>query len=108
MKDPEFVKIVERDLADGQHRNSTDNPDYFTTSFFHRPDDLKHEIEASGLHHEAIFGVEGPAWLLQDLGDRLDEPYRREQLLSALRWLETESSMLGATSHLLAIATRYS
>ncbi len=106
LEDPEFVRIVERDLTDGQHRNPTDNPAYFTSSFFHRPDDLKHEIEAAGLHHEAIFGVEGVAWMLQDLDDRLEKPHRREQLLSALRHLEGENSAVGVTAHLLAVAKR--
>ncbi len=108
LEDPEFVKIVDQDLADGQHRNPTDNPDYFTTSFFHRPDDLKHEIEEAGLRHEATFGLEGPAWLLRDLDDRLKERDRREQLLTALRLLEQENSVLGVTAHLLAVARRNS
>ena len=37
--DPVFAPIVERDLADGQHRNPTPNPIYFTDAFFHRPEE---------------------------------------------------------------------
>ena len=107
LEDPEYVRIVEQDLTDGQHRNPTDK-DYFTTSYFHRADDLKHEIEAAGLHHEATFGIEGPAWFLKDLDDRLKERDRREQLLTALRWLEQENSVIGVAAHLLAVAQRNS
>jgi ubiquinone/menaquinone biosynthesis C-methylase UbiE len=106
LEDPEFVKIVERDLADGQHRNPTDNPAYFTSSFFHHPDDLRREVEAAGLRHEGTFAVEGVGWMLRDLGDRLEDANRREQLLYALRRLEAEPSAVGITAHLLAVARR--
>jgi ubiquinone/menaquinone biosynthesis C-methylase UbiE len=43
--DPQFVEILRQDLRDGQHRNPTNNPNYFTTAFFHHPEDLKSEIE---------------------------------------------------------------
>jgi hypothetical protein len=33
--DPRFVEIRHQDLAIGQHRNTTDRIDYFTTSYFH-------------------------------------------------------------------------
>ena len=32
--DPAFVSIYQRDLEDGQHRNPTNNPFYFTTAYF--------------------------------------------------------------------------
>lgn len=47
--DPRFVPILRRDLEDGQHRNPTDCPDYFTIAFFHHPDELRVEILDSGL-----------------------------------------------------------
>ena len=36
----EFARIVERDLADGQHRNETGIAAFFTTAFFHEPGEL--------------------------------------------------------------------
>src|SRR4030095_13876977 len=43
--DPRFVQIRNRDLIDGQHRNDTGNDNYFTTAYFHRPEDLLSELE---------------------------------------------------------------
>src|SRR4030095_6392120 len=57
--DPRFVKIRDRDLADGQHRNDTNELDYFTTAYFHRPDDLCAELEAAGFRDVTVLGVEG-------------------------------------------------
>ena len=44
--------------------------------------------------------------MLPDVGERLADPARRDTLLAAVRRLETEPSLLGASSHLLAIAHR--
>ena len=41
--DPAFVEIMQRDLIEGQHRNPTGSPTYFTTAFFHHPDELRAE-----------------------------------------------------------------
>src|SRR5262249_25732135 len=41
--EPGFEAIVERDLADGQHRNPGEHPRWFTTSYFHRPEELERE-----------------------------------------------------------------
>ncbi len=45
--DPVFERIVEQDLQDGQHRNPTNHPEYFTTAYFHHPAELQAEVEAA-------------------------------------------------------------
>jgi hypothetical protein len=54
--------------AEGQHRNPTDRPDYFTTAYFHHPDELAEEVRSAGLLVEGIYGIEGPGWMLPDVG----------------------------------------
>ena len=106
LEDPVFARIAERDLRDGQHRNPTEDISYFTTAFFHHPDQMQVEVEEAGLRHEATLAVEGPAWLFQDLADRWSRSGSREALLAALRRLEAEPSLLGASAHLIEIARR--
>jgi hypothetical protein len=101
LSDPTFERIVERDLADGQHRIPGDaDQAYFTTAFFHRPDELSAEVEEAGFAVEGMFGVEGPGWLL---ADRWEDPVARPNILRAAHLLEQEPSVIGASSHLLAI-----
>ena len=104
--DPVFAAIVERDLAEGRHDNPTDNLEYFTTAYLHRPDELGAEVERAGFRLRGVFGLEGPAWLLPDFEARWRDEARRGQLLQVLRQLETEPSLLGASAHLLAVAHR--
>jgi len=102
LADPEFAAIVARDLRDGQHRNPTDK-DYFTTAFFHRPEELEAEVRAAGFELVDLLGVEGPGWLLPDLERRWADPAERERLLQAARAVEREPTLLGLHAHLLAV-----
>ena len=103
-QDPRFAAIVERDLREGQHRNPTEQLDYFTTAYFHRPDELRAEVVAAGLILDGLYGIEGPGWLLSDVTARLADPRRRADLLRVARLLESEPWVLGISAHLLMVA----
>jgi ubiquinone/menaquinone biosynthesis C-methylase UbiE len=45
LRDAAFSAIVERDLTDGIHQNPTSRPDWFTTAYFHRPEEIHPEHE---------------------------------------------------------------
>jgi ubiquinone/menaquinone biosynthesis C-methylase UbiE len=100
---PDAREIVEQDLRDGQHRNPTAK-DYFTTAFFHRPEELTREVSEAGFDLVELVGVEGPAWLLPDLEQRWADGEERERLLQAARAVEREPTLLGIHPHLLAVA----
>jgi ubiquinone/menaquinone biosynthesis C-methylase UbiE len=104
LAEPEFAAIVERDVRDGQHRNPGRHPDWFTTAYFHHPDELRDEVVGAGFEVDALLAVEGPAGWLGDLSSWLEHDGRREALLAAIRRVESEPSLLGASPHLLAVA----
>ncbi|MGA8144074.1 MAG: methyltransferase domain-containing protein [Candidatus Acidiferrales bacterium] len=102
--DPRFVAIVEQDLKNGQHRNTTDNPNYFTTAFFHRPEELRTEILDSGCTVLDLAAIEGPGWLATNFQERWSDQSRREQLLQLIRQVERDPALLALSLHILAIA----
>jgi hypothetical protein len=95
-----FWPIVERDLANGQHR-SPDNK-AFTTAFFHRVEELQAEV-VEALTVEGVYGVEGPGWLVRDAWD---DEQTRANVLHVARVLEQEPTAIGVSSHLLVVARR--
>jgi ubiquinone/menaquinone biosynthesis C-methylase UbiE len=106
--EPGFEKIVERDLADGQHRNPNAHPGWFTTAYLHRPDELGREVAAAGFDVQVLLAIEGAVGAAAEthaLDAWLDDPVRREVLLRAIRRVEAEPSLLGASPHVLAVAT---
>lgn len=101
---PEFAPILQRDLAEGQHRNPTEDPTYFTTAFFHRPTELAQEIAEAGFSNPAVFPIEGPGWLADNFDHLWGDEIQRARLLEYVRTVEREPEILGASAHLLAIA----
>ena len=104
--DAEFAAIVEEDLREGRHSNPTERLDYFTTAYFHRPEDLRREIAEAGFDVDGLYGVEGPGWILSDLEQRWSDPQRREMLLQVARTFESEPSVIGVSAHLLAVGRK--
>jgi SAM-dependent methyltransferase len=104
--EPGFEDIVQRDLRDGQHRNPTGHPQWFTTAYFHHPDELEEELRAAGLQVRETVGVEGLAGWLGHLGDRWPEPAAREAILRSARAVEAEACLRGLSAHLLGVAVR--
>ena len=104
--DPEFREIAERGLVSGEHRNPERRPGWFTTAYFHTPEELRDEVVSAGLTVEALLAVEGvPGWL-RGIDDWLDNEERRRILMDFLRELEREPSLLGASAHLIVVADR--
>jgi hypothetical protein len=97
---------VDQDLKDGQHRNPTGGLKYFTTAFFHRPEELRTEVLEAGFALDAILGVEGPGWLLSDFDAHWADAGMRELILTSARAVEAEPTLLGVSPHLMAVARR--
>lgn len=60
ISDQSFIPILLADLVDGQHRNQTDNPFYFTSTKFHLPEEIYNEVVEAGFLEPTTFPVEGP------------------------------------------------
>jgi len=107
LADPAFARIVDADLRDGQHRNPTDKPEYFTTAFFHTPDELRAEVTDAGWRFDQLLAVEGPAAYANPAPTkRRREPPSLERSLALIERVEAEPSLIGASPHWLAVGRR--
>ena len=94
-------------LRDGVHRNPDveNRPEWFTTAYFHRPEDLHAEMAAAGFRDTAVLAVEGPGFGIDpDVAE--SDPERWAATLRAIERVETEPSLLGASPHLLGVGRR--
>jgi SAM-dependent methyltransferase len=103
---PGFAALMTGGLRTGQHAPAGRDPDLFTTTHFHRRDELADEVTESGLALEAIVPVEGPLQWTPGLAGRLTDPVQRQLILDALTVIEDDPAMTGASPHLLAAARR--
>jgi ubiquinone/menaquinone biosynthesis C-methylase UbiE len=106
IQDPVFMKIVQRDLETGQHRNPTGKLEYFTTSFFHHPDELEVEVQEGKFRSVRVYAVESFLWLLPDRGRIWLDSKFRTRVMKILEKVELEPSLKGLGDHLLAVGRK--
>lgn len=107
LADTDFMDMVKRELADGQHIKKPGGA--YTgmgRSFFTLPEELANEIEMAGFFDVDVRGVIGPLWLVPNLDEQWRDASRREHILQAVRLLEKEKDIMGVSTHLLAIAKK--
>lgn len=105
-QDAEFRKIIETDLTSGQHRNLTNHPEYFTTAYFHQPEEFAAEVSEAGFADTKILAIEGPAWSTALFPRIWNDRVQRQKLLEFLSFIEGERSILGSSAHVMAVGFR--
>jgi hypothetical protein len=95
---------LEIDLLSGVHRS----PDvkYFTTAYLHHPEELKQEIKECGFKNVSLLAVEGPVWDRMAIENLKNDPEVWQELLSFLETIENDESIIGSSSHIIAIVKK--
>lgn len=103
-----FMRMVERELSDGEHIRPASDSAYrgIGRSHFHSADALRAELSAGGFDRNAVHGVVGPAWLAPDLDTLWGDPAAREALMRTVRLLDCREDILGLSTHLLCISEK--
>lgn len=104
--DPQFIPIYEQDLRYGQHRNPTGDNRFFTTAFFHYPQELADEVKEAGFRLETMLAIEGPARLLKDFEKQWTNPDIKERIMRITRLVEAEPTLWGVSFHIMAIGKK--
>jgi ubiquinone/menaquinone biosynthesis C-methylase UbiE len=104
--DPIFQEIMKCDLETGQHRNPTNNPEYFMDTFFHHPDELKVEVGSAGFEITGLFAIEGISYLMKDFEKNWKTEKNREFLLEVIDKIEREPSLIGASPHMMCVGVK--
>ncbi len=106
VSDPEFVPLMRQDLIDGQHRNPTHKTGYFTTAFFHHPDELKSETRDADFALVSLLRLARFAGHIPGFSEKWQNESYRQLLLEVLAVLETDESIVGFSSHIMAVARK--
>jgi hypothetical protein len=80
------------------HRNPVEHPRWFSTAYFHTPEELAGDVAGAGFDVDGPVAVEGP-WPVHP--NLLDGAAKQEAALAAIRRLERDPSVLGGSPHLL-------
>jgi len=104
--DPEFTKSIIQELKNGQHGNPPNKYEYFTTAYYHKPEDLKNELKEARFKVKSLLGIDGPVWAASNFDLYWKNPISRKHLLSFIEKIESEPSILGISSGIMAIGQK--
>jgi SAM-dependent methyltransferase len=106
LDEPHFMTSLGRTVTEGQYRNFDGAVEYFTTAYFHLPEDLRAEMTEAGLAVAEVLAVEGPVWLAKDFEQAWADERQRKRLLEIAQQVEKEPALWGVSPHLLAAGRR--
>ena len=101
--DKKFIQILDDGLLSGNH--SPGETSYFTTAFFHTPNEIVNELSEAGFVDITLIAVEGFASIL-NVSDFLNDECKKELLLKYIRKTESVKELLGVSGHFIAIGNK--
>ena len=103
---PEVLANVRDESRSGRRVPPERRTGLFPDAYFHLPGELRAELGVAGVEVRAIFGVEGPAWLIDDFSATWADDELRARIVAAADAVEEDEHLVGLSPHLLAVAFR--
>ncbi|MCD4753672.1 MAG: class I SAM-dependent methyltransferase [Anaerolineaceae bacterium] len=104
--DEDFLEMCLRELRSGNHQRPESWPMLFAEAYFHRPEQLKEELETASFQESRILAVEGPGWFMREFKDVWVDRSKREAILRVIREVEEDPIAIGISPHFLGIARK--
>lgn len=107
LEDPDFIKMIEREVKDGKHINP-DNSIYsgIGSAHLHTAKELRAELFDAGFEESTVHGVMGGAWLANDIETLWKNEASRNVLMNTVRILDTCEEIIGLSGHLLSVSVK--
>lgn len=106
INDSEFVIIMDKDIKTGVHEDTSQSKHYFTNAYFHHADEVSAELEESGFYFKDLIAVTSFASTIHDLDTKIKDEQYLNILLSTIRSVEKEKSLMGISSHYMGIGLK--
>ncbi len=101
MDDADFFAMLEDTVDTGVHVKKP-----MGLAYFHKPSELREEIETAGFRDVDLRGILGGCWMIRNLDEAWQDPHRRETILRVVRLLEKEESLMGLSTHFVSISKK--
>ncbi|HWJ92967.1 MAG TPA: class I SAM-dependent methyltransferase [Flavisolibacter sp.] len=104
--DNRFFDVVVDDLNTGLHLNNSNNPEYFTTAYFHTPEEIVSEVKETGLRFETLIAVESFGWMVKGFSEKEKDAVYMKKLLGIIRMVEVKEDLIAISPHIMAVARK--
>jgi ubiquinone/menaquinone biosynthesis C-methylase UbiE len=103
---PEFYEMCLKELHTGRHEAPESMPGILPQAYYHKPVELKEEIQSAGFEYEKTLAVEGMIWLDKNYFTSRSQPEKKSKMMELLKRTENDPQLLALSPHLLAIAKK--
>ena len=98
---PEIFEMCKAELTSGIHSPPKNMPGVLPSAYFHRPDELKVELEAAGLAYLDTYAIEGMIWMDKNYFESRSDPAKKARMLELMRITENDRTLLSLSPHMM-------
>jgi ubiquinone/menaquinone biosynthesis C-methylase UbiE len=106
MHSSDFFDMCKTELLTGNHMAPGSMPGILPKAFYHKPQELKEEIEEAGFSYVDTFAVEGIVWLEKNYFDTWYNQQKKKTILELLKITETDKNLLALSPHMMIAAKK--
>ncbi|MBS1526903.1 MAG: class I SAM-dependent methyltransferase, partial [Bacteroidetes bacterium] len=103
---PEILEMCRQELATGIHQPPQSMPGILPAAYFHRPEQLREELEEAGLAYLNTYAVEGMIWLDKNYFETRSEEKKKATVTELLKLTESDRALLTLSPHMMIAARK--
>jgi ubiquinone/menaquinone biosynthesis C-methylase UbiE len=98
---PEILEMCKAELTTGIHTAPTSMPGVLPSAYFHRPDELKAELEEAGFSYLSTYAVEGLVWLDKNYFESRSDVKKKQAMTELTKITENDPALLTLSPHMM-------
>lgn len=98
---PEIFEMCKQELTTGIHTPPKNMPGVLPLAYFHRPDELKNELEEAGLTYLDTYAVEGMIWMDKSYFESRSDAGKKTRMMELMQIIEKDKTLLSLSPHMM-------
>ncbi len=98
---PELYEMCREELTTGIHNAPKNLPGILPSAYYHRPLQLRAELEEAGLTYIDTYAVEGMVWLDKNYFEARSDTKKKEGIMELLKITENDQALLSLSPHMM-------
>ncbi|MCK5822345.1 MAG: methyltransferase domain-containing protein [Bacteroidales bacterium] len=103
---PEFYQMSMSELQTGIHEAPKSMAGVLPKGYYHRPEELKAEVEEAGFSHKKTLPVEGLIWLDKNYFETRSDQGKKDRMMTLLLSTENDPNLLVFSPHIVSIGEK--
>ena len=98
---PVLYEMCREELTTGLHNAPKGFPGILPSAYYHRPQQLRDELEEAGLTYVDTFAVEGMIWMDKNYFETRGDAKKKDAMMVLLKTTENDQTLLSLSPHMM-------